>query len=74
MQPRTLPSLVVLPEAPMINAAHLRLALRVSKAVLCLWRRHAGFPNSYRVGRTAWTLCEDVAGWCERHGAKVTRR
>lgn len=71
MRPVSLPETVTLPKTVMIDAPHLRTVLGASRAVICLWRRHAGFPVSHREGRGAWTLCDDVARWCEKHGSTV---
>ena len=73
MRPVSLPKTVMLPKAAMIDAPHLRTVLGASRAVICLWRRYAGFPVSHREGRRAWTLCDDVARWCQNHGSKVVR-
>ena len=73
MRPVSLPKSVTLPKAAMIDAPHLQTVLGASRAVICLWRHHSGFPVSHREGRCAWTFCDDVAQWCENHGSKVVR-
>lgn len=68
-----LPGMVTLPTSPTLSAAHLRHCLGTSKALLHLWRRKYLFPDSFRVGRERVSLTDDVARWCERHGARVIR-
>lgn len=72
--PRALPARVTLPAAPLIGAAHLRIALGgVSRAVLSLWRAERGFPAGHREGREVLTLTEAVADWCRANGTEVRR-
>ena len=73
MRPTSVPNVVALPKAAMIDAAHLRIALGASRALICLWRRQAAFPASYREGLRTWTLTDDVRRWCENHGSRVVR-
>lgn len=51
---------------------YVRDALRVSKAVLHLWRRDKGFPASFREGRDSFTSTDAVREWLEARGVKVT--
>ncbi|MGX7926218.1 hypothetical protein ACWPMX_06550 [Tsuneonella sp. HG094] len=69
-----LPSPVTLPAAPMIAAWHVRDALRVSKAVLHLWRRDKGFPGFHREGREFYTSTDALAEWLTSRGVKVVRQ
>lgn len=74
MRPHALPERVTLPPAPLIGAAHLRIALGgVSRAVLSLWRAERGFPQGHREGREVFTLTDAVADWCRANGSEVTR-
>ena len=69
-----LPERVTLPSAPMIAAWHVRDALRVSKAVLHLWRRDKGFPNYHREGRGSYTSTDAIAEWLTARGVEVVRQ
>lgn len=69
--PQLLPAAVILPAAPLIGAAHLRMVLGVSKAVIWLWRTRQGFPQGHRDGSDVWTLTAAVATWLEARGTRV---
>ncbi|WP_296722347.1 helix-turn-helix domain-containing protein [Erythrobacter sp.] len=68
-----LPEFVALPAARTIDAAELREALGVSKAVVHTWRRDQGFPHSYRVGHARLTATADVERWLLARGVAVGR-
>jgi len=72
--PIVLPAAVTLPSAPVIGAAHLRDALRVSRAVIHLWRRNYGFPQSHQDGRDFYVLMDPLCAWLQAQGVKVTVR
>jgi hypothetical protein len=71
--PQKLPRRVVLPDTPLIGAAHLRDCLGVSKALLHRWRSLFGFPVSFREGRESYTLTDAVATWLKARGVLVNR-
>jgi hypothetical protein len=68
-----LPRTVRLPPDPMIAAAHLRIALNASRAVIHRWRTQYNFPPSYRDGGTTWAMTAHVADWLTAHGVQVIR-
>lgn len=68
-----LPERVTLPSSAMIDAAHLRAALGVSKQLLHLWRAK-GFPAFFRDGAASWTVTDDVARWLASHDVEVIRK
>lgn len=68
------PVAVLLPATAMVEAGHLRTCLGASKALLTLWRRAHAFPATFRDHDGRWySLTDDVAKWCERHGVTVRR-
>lgn len=72
-RPYRLPARVRLPDAPLIGAAHLRLALGVSRSLLHLWRSDRGFPLGHREGRDVLTLTDAVAAWLRANHVEVIR-
>lgn len=73
MRPIRLAPSVTLPKAAMIDAPHLQMALGVSRALICLWRRERAFPVGHREGKQSWTFTNDVQRWCEGYRCKVIR-
>jgi hypothetical protein len=74
--PRTgikLPGFVVLSAAPEMDAAAVRKALGVSKALLHLWRRDHGFPPFRRVVCDSFTSTTAIEAWLLERYVPVAR-
>ena len=59
-----LPARVLLPDAPVMAAWHVRMALGgASKQVVSTWRKRYGFPKSHRDGMEFFTSTAALADW-----------
>jgi hypothetical protein len=68
-----LPGFVVLSAAPEMDAAAVREALGISRALLHLWRRDHGFPPFRRAGHDCFTSTSAIEAWLEERYVPVTR-
>lgn len=70
-----LPARVTLPRAPTIDHTTLIICLRnPSRQVIHLWRKHQGFPKSFKDGRGYFVFTDAVEKWlAERRNVIVER-